>query len=551
MIVFVLSITSVVYSTKPHKHIIYVDDINGVKNTSCWYGGIDMPCKSWSLANEGRQLGLNIIIATIDTSTFSESLSINQLDNPDCPLWMYHDKESGECQCSDIPYQAVHCDPTIPRTSLLDCYCMTYDTEQNQTQLGLCVYGCKHKGHQDFVYYSLPNTTSELNEFMCGYEQRTSTLCGKCKDGYSPLVYSYGLRCMNCTGVSYNWIKYVAIAYIPLTGFFFVVVLFKFSGTSPMMRTFIVVCQGIASPISIRVFLKSGEHASYHGWAVKFLATVYGIWNLDFFRTIIPPICLHITPLQALLLDYGVAFYPIVLVIITYILISLHSHDVRIVVWMWKPFQRILNLSKKEFQGSIANALATFLLLSYFKVLDTSFDFLMYSELYTLNGSSYTVMHDLFYDASIEMFGKEHLPYAITAIVVMLVAIVAPLIFLILYPMKWFQKCLNALHIRRESVVIFVDCFQGYYKDGTNGTRDYRYFSVMLYLLHISIFCMFALSKNAYCYPAGALILILASILTLFCQPYKEQFKVYCLSDAILLQIEACLLIAISVADTG
>ena len=168
---------------------------------------------------------------------------------------MYHDKESGECKCSDIPYRAVLCDPTIPRTSLLDCYCMTYNTEHNQTQLGLCVYGCEHDTSQDFVYYSLPNSTSELNNFMCGYEHRTSTLCGKCRDGYSPLVYSYETSCMNCTGMSYNWIKYVAIAYIPLTGFFFFVVLFKFSGTSPIMRAFIVACQGIASPISIRVCL--------------------------------------------------------------------------------------------------------------------------------------------------------------------------------------------------------------------------------------------------------------------------------------------------------
>ena len=39
--------------------------------------------------------------------------------------------------------------------------------------------------------------------------------------------------------------------------------------------------------------------------------------------------------------------------------------------------------------------------------------------------------------------------------------------------------------------------------------------------------------------------------LTLFCQPYKEQFKVYCLSDAIMLQSAACLFIMISAANVA
>ena len=251
---------SLAHSEEHHKHIIYVDSVNGVDNTSCWYGGIDMPCKTLFLANQGRQLKPDILIATIEESSSNEESNMHEqslnVKEPGCLLWMYRDEQSGECKCSNSPYGAVHCDPTIPRTSLLDCYCMTYNTEQNQTQLGHCVYGFNEISVPDYVYFTLPNNTLDLNEFMCGHDNRTSTLCGKCKDGYSPLVYSYELSCMNCTGMNYiyNWIKYVAIAYVPLTFFFLFVVLFKFSGTSPLLRAFITVSQGIACPASIRVF---------------------------------------------------------------------------------------------------------------------------------------------------------------------------------------------------------------------------------------------------------------------------------------------------------
>ena len=550
------TLLSTAHSVAEHsKHIIFVDEIAGVENTSCWYGGVDMPCKTLSLAKRGRELLPDVLIASID-ETSSSGLSVALPVNtslPACPVWMYRDEESRKCKCSDIPYRSVSCDSTIPRTSLLDCYCMTYNDVRNHSEMGRCIFSCSDIRKHDSVYNRLPNNTADLNEFMCGQEKRTSTLCGKCKDGYSPLVYSYELHCMNCTGMNYNWIKYVAVAYVPLTAFFIFVVLFKFSGTSPAMRAFITACQGLASPISIRVSLRVARHAKHYGPVIRFLATVYGIWNLDFFRTIIPPICLDITPLQALLLDYAIAFYPLFLVIISYILISLHSRDVRVVVWIWKPFQRIFSSINKnwEIQGSIVNALATFLLLSFLKVLDVSFDLLVYSEAYTQNGSTYTTRYVLYYDASVDMFSAEHLPYAVLAIVVMVVVIILPLLFLIFYPMKWFQKFLNVLPVRRECIVIFIDCFQGYYKDGTNGTRDYRYFSVILYVLQILIFSIFAFAKSTYCYSISLLALIPISFLILFCQPYKEQFKIYTYIDATMLLNVACAFIMIGAANVA
>jgi len=35
---------------------------------------------------------------------------------------------------------------------------------------------------------------------------------------------------------------------------------------------------------------------------------MYGIWNLDFFRTLVPHICLQVNTLKALVLDYAIGF---------------------------------------------------------------------------------------------------------------------------------------------------------------------------------------------------------------------------------------------------
>lgn len=555
-IVCILSLLSVAYCSCEESHVIYVDPVNGVANSRCWSGGIDLPCKTFSLAKEGKGLAQSTVIAflreqhSLDSQIDIPTNTSTSTEEQPCPPWMFRDENSGKCVCTDIPYRSVHCDPTIPRTSLLDCYCMTYN-ERNETELGRCFFGCDHKTELDTVYNDLPNNTVDLNEYMCGNANRNSTMCGKCKTGYTPLVYSYELQCVNCTNIKYNWVKYIAVAYIPLTFFFFFVVLFKFSGTSPLMRVFISASQALAAPITLRSALRMSKSKPYIEGIIKFLGCVYGIWNLDFFRTVIPPICLDITPLQAIALDYAVAFYPLLLVAVTYILISLHSRDVRWVVWLWEPFHKCFGLIKQnwDIQGSVVNTFATFFLLSYVKILNVSYDLLVYTQVYVQNKTDYNVRNLLYFDASVELFSQEHLPYAVTGVIIIIVAVIMPLLFLIIYSMRCCQKCLNALHVQRQTIDMFVNCYQGYYKDGTNGTRDCRCFSVAFFVAQIITFLFFAVAKSIYVYPIGAIVLIVMTIIILLAQPYKEQFKAYTLIDTIMSLIVACLFIMATGTD--
>ena len=102
--------------------------------------------------------------------------------------------------------------------------------------------------------------------------------------------------------------------------------------------------------------------------------------------------------------------------------------------------------SQWDVRTSIVEAFATFLLLSYVNFFSASFDILIPTHVYHVNGSSLGLY--MYYDATIEYFGEEHLPYALLAVFVLLVFIIFLLLLLLLYPMLCFQRCLSCCGVR-------------------------------------------------------------------------------------------------------
>ena len=91
----------------------------------------------------------------------------------------------------------------------------------------------------------------------------------------------------------------------------------------------------------------------------------------------------------------------------------------------------------------------------------------------------------LYYDGSITYFGREHLPYALTAIIVLVVFTFLPILLLFLYPCKCFQTFLNRTHCRSQALHAFIEVFQGCFKDSTDGGRDCRYFAALYLLIRV------------------------------------------------------------------
>jgi len=174
------------------------------------------------------------------------------------------------------------------------------------------------------------------------------------------------------------------------------------------------------------------------------------------------------------------------------------------------------------------------------RIVNISFDLLVPTRVYRENGS--VVGLHLFYDATIEYFGREHLPYAIPALVVLLVFVLLPLLLLLLYPMRCFQQCLSHCGVRWLALHIFMDAFQGCYKDGTNGTRDCRYFPALHLILRIVVLATCAVTLTELFYPLVSAIFIVFAIVNAVIQPYKQEHSIYNVTDTVIVLTLAMLL---------
>ena len=151
---------------------------------------------------------------------------------------------------------------------------------------------------------------------------------------------------------------------------------------------------------------------------------------------------LFTSTLHALALEYAVAIYPLLLTLLIYLCIQMYDSGVRVVVCVWRPFHVCFTRFRRRWdpKGSVINAFATFLLLSYSKLLTVSYSLLDASKLYNNKGERVGPAV-LYHNASIKYFSRQHLPFAVLAISVLLVFVLFPLLLLLLYPMRSFQRC--------------------------------------------------------------------------------------------------------------
>ena len=345
---------------------------------------------------------------------------------------------------------------------------------------------------------------------MCGYTNRTGQLCGQCEEGHSPPVYSYYPQCVNCTAGTNNWAKYMAVSLLPTTVFLIGVLVFRFRATSPLLNGYILVCQIIASPPLQRLI-------AYHIYEEQYE-------NTYFFRLAYTPFCLHpnTSTLQVLSLDYIIAAYPLALIILTYTLVRLHYHNCTLVVWLWKPFINCFARCRRQWdiQNSLVDAFATFLLLSYVKYLSVSFNILM--PTFSWDAELKLQPPVLYYDGTVEYFGLVHLPYALLSLAVLLVFTFLPILLLCLYPCRCFQRFLNRYHLSSPALHTFMDTFQGGFKDGTNGTRDCRYFAAFYLIFRVILYLSLGISIVTFNTSMMNCILLVAVVALSIFQPYKD-----------------------------
>ena len=457
----------------------------------------------------------NDVMETIASSPFGLWIQCHQ----------YNGSEKCQCECGDRLGGLVECDKKTLDVNLAACYCMSpYEEDPNTTVVGACAYQCNHHGA---LYYP-------ITDYECNTTNRTGQLCGKCQTGYAPTVYSYDLQCVKCSSghsaIVKRWVKYIAIAFLPLTIFFIVVVTFHISATSPSMNAFIFVGQMITAPVILRVYIPIFKEDNYFQlpgstrFFFRFIISLYGIWNFDFFRTFYNSFCLNpsMNILEVFALDYAIAAYPLFLITVTYVLVKLHDHNFKLIVWLWKPFRRCFIRFRRHWdvKTSLIDAFATFFLLSYVKFFSVSFDLLIPVKLHDANGHTLNQTY-VYYNATMPYFGEQHLPYAILSITVIIIFTILPILLLCLYPCQCFQKLLNCCRLRYTVLHTFMDTFQGCYKNRTDGSYDRRWFSAVYLITRIALHIVTARTHEIeYRWINITFVLMFTAILTGVVMPY-------------------------------
>jgi hypothetical protein len=439
------------------------------------------------------------------------------------------------CRCGDGLHRAVQCSDDGTSLQIQPCYCLYYETSENRTIAGNCMTTCyRDKQHysQSITRYSVEDG-HQFNIEMCSSllnmvdTNREGRFCGRCKDGYGLAVYSYHYTiCIPCQHYSYmNWLRYLAVAFLPLTAFYVAVVLLKINVCSSRLSGILFAIQCLMSPEQLRVFdgwvyaAQQGDpNIFYH--CLSFIAGVIGIVNLDFLRTFYPYFCLHpkLNILHVVSLDFAVALYPFFLILVTYLLVTLYDRGYRLVVWAWRPVKWCLGRSLSNKKGSLIETFATFILLSSVKILVVCFDLLFPTRAYTETRLSLNTRF-LYYDANIEYFGSQHLPFALLALIIGFVFVLLPFFLLLVYPCRCFQKFLGCFGFGFHSLRTFMDAFQGGYK---LTPRDLRFFSAYYLLLRFVILFTTGCIASVFSFTSSAFLVIVGGIIFAAFQPYKN-----------------------------
>ena len=237
----------------------------------------------------------------------------------------------------------------------------------------------------------LPPEARHLNNFMCntprghnfvcaGQQRREGLLCSKCQSGLGPAVGSYTHQCVDCYW--YGPLLYIAYVFVPATIFCILIILLRINLLSPPINALVLLCHVIVSLVNTYpcrlIYFATQHHSTTF---ILALVTIYGFLNMDFFSYVLPPFCLSnkLSSLHVVAFDYIVAIYPLGFTALIYLLIEVHDRGFKPLRVTWNPFHRLLASFRRtwKIKGSIINAFATLYVLSFTKVVSTTFSLLL------------------------------------------------------------------------------------------------------------------------------------------------------------------------------
>jgi hypothetical protein len=392
-------------------------------------------------------------------------------------------------------------------------------------------------------FIALPH--SGLNEHICGPQNRTGEVCGECAEGYGPALNSETYDCVICNVSTHHLALhatyYVLAVYVPLFVLFLALIVFKIKLTTGSANAFILYSQVISSTFDIdgddKIPLSSViPNVNRYLIAYKF---PYGIFNLEFFETFIPSkyLCLGtgLNVLDILLLDYIVAFFPLLMIVAVMFVYKVRNCCSRCVR---RGLVRSGYVQLRFRIGSVSDALlpafASFVLLSYTKFSLTSSYISVTQKLYDAGGNA--VGRDRVYYAghySVDDM-KYVLFYQIPSILIFLTFVAIPPLLLLDYPLKfcekWIFRKLPWLKYRypQDKIHIILDTFQGCYKN------KWRCFAGLYFIFRLVINVTYIYSNTLLQFALQGIYCMVFSLLVAYFKPYKKEFHLFNYVDSII-----------------
>ena len=454
------------------------------------------------------------------------------------------------CDCAANSTPGLKCYPALFKTRLDYCYWVGYIGNGNTSdgfQSGPCPPGFCLPHPQILNGADHYNMTS-LDQAVCGPQNRTGVLCGKCKSGYGVALYQ-PFRCVQCDSSTSHLtvggyhidvlLIWFFTEFLPFNVVFLLFILFNvniLSGWGGALYTFVFFCQVVTtSPVFLRNSTSIwGESPSAFSVFLSISKFMADFWSLNFFSYFVPPAhtCINESVSVQDLIIFGY-FILLLWPLLIYILLSV-IHRCYHRGYCCRPAHKclfkmgtILAKCQQSEEGGVNSlaGLCSFLVLAFTKLVILTWEILVKAEVYSSNGE----LKDVFwYNGTVPWFDRDHhAPYAVPILLCSLVTLFIPTLLLVSFPLlpKLFVKL--KLHGRRpfrwiisllstSYLMFFFDIFQGCFKPNA------RYFAA-LYLIYRLLFVMaLAFTNNQ---ETGVLQLsfcILFTLLHSFVQPFRS-----------------------------
>ena len=473
-----------------------------------------------------------------------------------CLFW----NDQRECMCENLLHGAVIChnDQTYLRVD----YGM--DVWQDTTVIALNRYAYHNltaiPTHLKVYTQISAVLKQDLNQLMCDRNNRKGFLCSKCVPNYGPSAYSS--KCHECDrSIASAIALYLTMKILPAALLFFLVVMFRINLTEGPMLGYIIYCQ---MPVIAKRELEPFYNAivtHLNVYSADIFLFISGIWNLDFLDItgLISPFCIspRLRDMDVLLLNFLPVLIPLFLVIVTYVVTTLHARDFKLFVYCWKPFHFCFVRIHKNYDisDSVVHGFASLMFLSFISVNYNAYRILLSINVYRANSTHPLLANVLYNHPGTRLFTLKYIYYPITVVVLLFFLGVLPSLLLLLYPIRLFRERLQRYCSQRFIVRLntFVETFLGSFKDGYHGTHNLRMVPGILccFILLLTVFSSLSFGNwfTNFIIPLFSLCFASLSVVSAYVRPCKSSIANFSLAFHFMMMAAVTSLITLWMQD--